>query len=179
MTDHEHLTRSIHDLTAAAWFGGSLMGAIGVNGAAAAAEDPQERIRLSGVGWRKWQPVEAAALIAHCVAGAALVRQNRDRLARQDGVARNTALKAAVTVAGVVGSAWAGVAGRRAEALAHEGAEGATEPHAGASPELASAQKQLKVLQWANPVLAGAVVVLGAGHGERQRPRGILQGLLR
>ncbi|MFF0943094.1 hypothetical protein ACFYE2_02570 [Kocuria sp. CPCC 205300] len=179
MPDHGHLTRSVHDLTAAAWFGGSLMGAVGLNGAAAAAVDPRERIHLSGVGWRKWQPVEAAALIIHGVAGAALAHQNRGGPAGQDGVPRRTALKAAVTVAGVVGSAWAGVAGRRAEALAHEGAEGATEPHAGASPELASAQKQLRVLQWVNPVLAGAVVVLGAEHGETQRPRTVLQGLHR
>ena len=28
------LVRSLHDLSAAAWFGGSLMGAVGLNGAA-------------------------------------------------------------------------------------------------------------------------------------------------
>lgn len=32
--------RSLHDLGLAAWFGGNLMGAIGVNGAAAKAKDP-------------------------------------------------------------------------------------------------------------------------------------------
>src|SRR4051794_28909738 len=39
------IARSVHDLTAAAWFGGSLMGAIGLNGAAAQAKDPAERTR--------------------------------------------------------------------------------------------------------------------------------------
>ncbi|MEX5269229.1 hypothetical protein [Kocuria sabuli] len=179
MSDNEYLTRSIHDLTAAAWFGGSLMGAVGLNGAAAAAKDPQERTRLSNIGWKKWAPVQAAALIAHGVAGAAIIYQNKGRLAGQDGVTRNTVLKGAVTVVGAALTLYSRVPGKKVEALAHEGAEGATEPHAGASPELASAQKQLKVLQWTIPVLAGTVVVLGAKHGEMQRPRNILQGLLK
>ena len=37
------LVCSLHDVGLAAWFGSSLMGAVGVNGAAAAAGDPQER----------------------------------------------------------------------------------------------------------------------------------------
>ena len=179
MSDNEYLTRSIHDLTAAAWFGGSLMGAVGLNGAAAAAKDPQERTRLSNIGWKKWAPGQAAALIAHGVAGAAIIYQNTGRLAGQDGVTRNTVLKGAVTVVGAALTLYSRVPGKKVEALAHEGAEGATEPHAGASPELASAQKQLRVLQWVNPVLAGAVVVLGAEHGETQWPRTVLQGLHR
>ena len=72
-----------------------------------------------------------------------------------------------------------GALGRKVEQEQGQGAVGATEPHAGASPELASAQKQLRALQWAIPVLAGTVVVLGAKHGEMQRPRNILQGLLK
>ncbi|HST73659.1 MULTISPECIES: hypothetical protein [Kocuria] len=179
MSDNEYLARSIHDLTAAAWFGGSLMGAIGVNGAAAAAQLPQERTRLSNIGWKKWAPVQTAALLAHGVAGAALIYQNKGRLAGQEGVTRNTVSKAAVTVVGAGLTLYSRVVGKKVEALAHEGAEGATEPRAGASPELASAQKQLKVLQWVIPAMAGTVIVLGAKHGEMQRPRNILQGLLK
>jgi hypothetical protein len=40
------VARTLHDLGLAAWFGGSLMGATGLNGAAAAVEDPP-----SGYGW--------------------------------------------------------------------------------------------------------------------------------
>lgn len=179
MSDHEYLTRSVHDLTAAAWFGGSLMGAVGLNGAAAAANDPRERTRLSRLGWKRWTPVQAAALVAHGVAGAALIAQNKGRLATQDGVPGATVAKAAVTVAGAVVTLYSGILGKKVGKLAHEGAEGATEPRAGASDELVSAQKQLKVLQWAIPVLAGTVVVLGAKHGELQRPRNVLTGWLR
>jgi len=42
--------RSLHDLGAAAWFGGSLMGALGVNGAAAEVRDPTDRARVAAAG---------------------------------------------------------------------------------------------------------------------------------
>ena len=38
MTADNTVSRSLHDLGLATWFGGSLMGAVGLNGAAAAAE---------------------------------------------------------------------------------------------------------------------------------------------
>ncbi|KLU11084.1 MULTISPECIES: hypothetical protein [Kocuria] len=179
MSDNEYLTRSIHDLTAAAWFGGSLMGAVGLNGAAAAAQDPQERTRLSNLGWKKWAPLQAAALVAHGVAGAALIAQNKGRLATQEGVGGATTSKALITVVGAGVTAYSRVLGKKIEKLSDEGAQGATEPRPDASPELASAQKQLKVIQWVIPALAGTVVVLGAKHGEMQRPRNVLQGWLR
>jgi hypothetical protein len=55
--------------------------------------------------------------------------------------------------------------------------DGATEPAPGTSKEVAGAQQQLKYLQWALPVLTGAITVLGAQQGEQQRPAQILAGL--
>jgi hypothetical protein len=46
-----HRCRTLHYLGLAAWFGGSLMGATGVNGAAAAVEDPTQRLRVANSGW--------------------------------------------------------------------------------------------------------------------------------
>ncbi len=173
------LARSIHDLTAAAWFGGSLMGAVGVNGAAAEAKDPSERTRLSSLGWKKWAPVQAAAFGAHFLAGLPILGDNKDRLMKQDGVQRLTVIKTITTVAGAGISLYAGVLGKKVDELSEEGAAGATEPHADASPELKSAQKQLKYLQWAIPVFAGAVIVMGAKHGEMQRPNNVIEGLFK
>ena len=62
MSTRNTVIRSLHDLGAAAWFGGSLMGAIGVNGAASAVREPQDRARVASVGWAKWSPVNAAAI---------------------------------------------------------------------------------------------------------------------
>jgi hypothetical protein len=171
------IARSIHDLTAGAWFGGSLMGAIGLNGATAEANDPTERTRLSRLGWKKWAPVQTAAFAAHLMAGLFVTLENKERLAKQEGVASKTVLKTAVTLVGAAVTLYAGLVGGKVEKLAHEGSEGATEPRPGASDELKSAQKQLKILQWAIPVFAGWVIVLGAEHGEMQRPKNVFQGL--
>ena len=46
MTTRNTVLRTLHDAGAAAWFGGSLMGAVGLNGAAAHAQNPAERTRL-------------------------------------------------------------------------------------------------------------------------------------
>jgi hypothetical protein len=54
MSEKNTLVRSLHDTGLAAWFGGSLMGAVGLNGAAAQASDPRERTALSAEGWGRW-----------------------------------------------------------------------------------------------------------------------------
>lgn len=173
------IARSVHDLTAAAWFGGGLMGAVGLNGATAEAKDPAERTRLSSLGWGKWAPLQAVAILGHFVADAAVLWENKGRTAKQEGVARNTAYKTVVTVVGAIVTLYSGILGTKVARLAEEGAVGATEPKPDASPELKSAQSQLKVLQWMIPVFAGAVIVLGAKHGEMQRPKNVFAGLLR
>jgi hypothetical protein len=170
------IARSVHDLTAAAWFGGSLMGAIGLNGAAAEARDPAERTRLSSAGWMKWAPIQTAAFASHLVADLAIAWENKERIAKQDGVARDTVIKTAVTMAGAAVTLYAGILGKKVERLADQGAVGATESKADASEELKSAQDQLRMLQWAIPAFAGAVIFLGAKHGEMQRPKNVFQG---
>lgn len=173
------LARSLHDLSAAAWFGGSLMGAVGLNGAAAEAKDPKERTRLSSVGWGKWAPVQAAAFGVHAVGGLGLILGNKGRVAKQDGVTANTVTKTIVTVAGAGLTLYSGMLGKKVAKLADEGAAGATEPKPGASDELAKAQKQLQTIQWLIPVVSGAVIVLAAHQGEMQRPKNVVQGLFK
>lgn len=160
------LAGSIHDLTAAAWFGGSLMGAVGLIGAASEAKDVKERTRLSGLGWKKWVPVLTAAAAAHLASLGPILWENKGRYAAQDGVMAATWIKTGVTVAGAAATFYAAILGRKVDELSEEGARGATEPGAGASPELAKAQKQLHLLQWLIPGFAAAVIVLGAKHGE-------------
>jgi uncharacterized membrane protein len=176
MTDNL-FARSVHDLTAAAWFGGSLMGAVGLNGATSEAKDPTERTRLSNAGWKKWSPLQTAAFASHLVAGAFLIADNKGRLAKQADVKRLTVIKAAVTLAGAAVTLYSRGVGKKVEKLSEEGAEGATEPSSTASDELKAAQGQLKFLQWVIPAFAGTVIVLGARHGEMQRPANVLEGL--
>jgi len=155
------------------------MGAIGLNGAAAAAKDPAERTRLSSLGWGRWAPVQAGAFGAHILAGLAIIAENKERMASQHGVNRLTVYKTVVTLVGAAATLYAGILGKKVAELAETGAEGATEPRAGAPAALQSAQKQLQVLQWSIPAFAGTVIVLGAKHGEMQRPVNVYKGLLR
>lgn len=171
--------RSVHDLTAAAWFGGSLMGAVGLNGATAEAKDSTERTRLSSLGWKKWAPVQTVAFVAHLASLGPILWENKGRYASQHGVMTATWVKTGVTLAGAAVTFYAAVLGKKVDELAHEGAEGATEPAPQSSEELAKAQKQLRQLQWLIPGFAAAVIVLGAKHGEMQRPKNVKLGLLK
>ncbi len=173
------LARSAHDLGAAAWFGGTLMGAVGLNGATAKAKDPKERTRLSALGWAKWTPVQIAAFAAHGIGGLGLIGANKGRVKGQDSVGSNTAWKSVVTVIGMALSLYSGILGKKVGELADEGGQGATEPRPGASDELAKAQKQLQVTQWLLPVFSGIVIIMGAKQGEMQRPENIVKGLLK
>jgi hypothetical protein len=43
------IARTLHDVGLAAWVGGSLMGATGLNGAAAVVDDPTQRLRVGPI----------------------------------------------------------------------------------------------------------------------------------
>jgi len=171
------VVRSLHDLGAAAWFGGSLMGAVGVNGAAAAASDPRERAKIAAVGWGKWAPVSFAAMGAHLVGGAGILRANRGRAKHQAGVTANTVTKLILTGAAVGATAYSGALGAKAAQGDGHSVSGATEPTAATPDDVAAAQQQLKYLQWLLPVLTGAIIVLGSQQGEQQRSTQVLTGL--
>jgi hypothetical protein len=47
------IVRSLHDLGGAAWFGGALMGAVGVNGGSKDVKDPAERAAVAAAGWAR------------------------------------------------------------------------------------------------------------------------------
>jgi len=183
------LARSLHDLGLAAWFGGSLMGAVGLNGASAEVSDPADRARVANSGWGRWTPVNAAAIGAHTLGALQLTRANKSRIAAQRGVASTSALKAGVTAAALGATAYSRVLGQKVmEAEAREaqtavGADGlpiadATTPSASTPEDAAKAQTQLKALQWAIPALTGWLLILNARMGEQQRPTEVTTGLV-
>lgn len=177
MSSRNTVVRSLHDLGAAAWFGGSLMGAVGVNGAAGAVRDSQDRARVASVGWAKWAPVNAVAIGAHLVGGAAILYANRGRAKHQSGVTANTVTKIVLTGAALGATAYSGVLGAKTAQGDGQAVHGATEPSSSTPKDVAAAQRQLNYLQWVLPVLTGAIVVLGAQQGEQQRPGQVIAGL--
>lgn len=169
MEQRNTVIRSMHDLGLAAWFGGQLMGAVGLNGASATAQDPRERLRLASAGWARWAPVQAAALAVHAIGGTGLILANRDRLLAQPGSRWNTVVKLGLTLAAAGSTAYSGLLGMRMAKGAEEGTEGVTEPSPVASAGLAAAQNQQRVFQWVTPLLTAVVIVLAAQQGEQQR----------
>lgn len=171
--------RSLHDVGAAAWFGGSLMGAVGVNGAAAAVREPTDRARVAAAGWGKWAPVNAVALGAHLIGGAGLLYDNRQRALHQAGVRANTVSKLVLTGVAVSATAASAVAGARAAQGDGAPVQGATDPAPATPPDVAAAQRRLRYLQWALPVMTGSIIVLGAQQGEQQRAPRVVSGVVR
>src|SRR5215218_11144884 len=174
----QHLGPSLHDVGLATWFGGSLMGAVGLNGAAAVVDQPAQRLRVANAGWARWTPVNLAGIAAHLAGGAVLLAGNKGRLATQRGVATATVAKAAVTGLALAATAYSRALGQRLMEAGDVPVEGGTTPAGDTPPELTNAQRQLTVLQWLIPGLTGAALVLNALMGEQQRPQQVTGGLL-
>jgi hypothetical protein len=172
------LARTLHDLGLAAWFGGSLMGATGVNGAAAVVQDPTQRLRVANSGWARWTPLNLAGIAAHLAGGAVLTGANKGRLAGQQGVAASSTVKAALTVVALGTTAYARVLGKKLERAGDVPVEGGTTPNPATREDVARAQRQLTVLQWMIPALTGGLLVVNARMGEQQRPTQVTKGLV-
>jgi hypothetical protein len=178
MTADNTVSRSLHDLGLATWFGGSLMGAVGLNGAAAEVAEPKQRLRVANAGWNRWTPVNLAGIAAHVAGGAVLLGANKGRVASQQGVAQATLIKTTLTGAALAATAWSRTLGAKLDQAGEIPVEGATDPNAGTPEDVAKAQRQLMVLQWLIPALTGAVLVLNARMGEQQRPAQVTGGML-
>lgn len=155
--------RATHLVTNAAWFGGSLMGAVALNPASREPDTERERVEVSGTGWERWGPVQGAAIALHLVSGLAILADNRNRVTAHPPTTAAVVVKTLVTGAAVAASAAAYVVGSRlGDASGEDG-----HPR---DPEAAeSARRTLSWLQWTTPALTGAMLALDAHLGEQQR----------
>lgn len=172
------LSRSLHDVGLAAWFGGTLANAVALNPAAAQAADRRSTGRVTNEGWNRWTPVNAAAIGAHLAGSIGELAGNKSRLAAQSGVASMSLAKAGLTLAALGVTGYSRLLGRKVAQVPSVPAESGTEPGITTPEAAAKAQKQLSALQWAVPVLTGALVVISAFAGEQQRPTEVKKGLL-
>ncbi len=170
MSEKNTVVRSLHDLGLAAWFGGSLMGAIGLNGAAGEASDPADAPRIASAGWARWTPVSAAAIGLHLAGGLALLAANRTRVRHQPGAGATSAAKTALTVAALASTVYSGKLGRDIASAGRVPAEGGTVPSESTPRDVREAMDRQRIMQWVTPALTGGVIVLAALQGEQQRP---------
>lgn len=171
------LSRSLHDVGLAAWFGGTLANATALNPAAAQADSPSGTGAVANVGWDRWTPVNAAAIAAHLIGSIGMLGSDAGRVTAQKGAMRTTIIKTGLTAAALGVTAYSRVLGQRVSAQTEVPAESGTEPSTGTPSDVAAAQRQLRMLQWVVPALTGALVVVSAQAGEEQRPTNVLDGI--
>jgi hypothetical protein len=170
MTQRNTIARSLSEVGLAAWFGGSLMGAVGVNGAAAQVDRADQRARVANAGWSRWTPVNLTAIGAHLAGSVLLTAGNKGRIAGQKNVPTTAIAKTAVTAGALAATAYARALGQKMISAGDVPVEGGTDPSAQTPPDVAGAQRKLNVMQWAIPALTGTLLVMDALMGEQQRP---------
>ena len=177
MSERNTVLRSMHDAGLAAWFGGSLMGAVGLNGAAAEASNPAERLQIASAGWDRWAPVNAAAIGTHLAGAAGILVSESGRVAAQRGVGAMSVVKTALTAAALGVTAYSRLLGKKMEKANGVPAEGVTEPATATPENVSAAQRQQRVAQWMIPVFTGALLVISSLAGEQQKPQSVLRGM--
>ncbi|MGN6414692.1 hypothetical protein [Flexivirga sp.] len=148
--------RATHLVTNAAWFGGSLRGAVGLNPAARRGD--ADTSEVAGTGWERWGPVQGVAIGAHLLTGLGIVADNRRRVLLHPPTTTAVVLKTTLTGVALGSTAWAWQAGRRLSDTAP--AE---------SAQHARDRTAISWLQWVTPAATGALLVLDAYLGEQQR----------
>lgn len=171
------LSRSAHDVGLAAWFGGTLANAVALNPAAGATSRHSDAGAVANAGWDRWTPVNAAAIGLHLAGSVGQLVGNKERLVAQRGVATMAAVKTGLTVATLAATGYSRVLGRRVSEAGDVPVDSGTESTTLTPEPVAAAQRQLKVLQWAIPALAGALVVVSAFAGEQQRAGQVKKGV--
>ncbi|MFC7490707.1 MULTISPECIES: hypothetical protein [unclassified Knoellia] len=164
MTAYSTAVRAIHLVTNAAWFGGSLMGAVGLNPATLEGDTSQERSRIADTGWTRWGPVQGAAVGLHLLSGLAILADNRRRTLSHPPTTSAVVLKTTLTGAALAASGAAYVYGAKL-GEAREDAD----TSASARTQARQLDQRMRWLQWATPVTTGGMLVLDAYLGEQQR----------
>ncbi|MCM0677180.1 hypothetical protein NCC78_21165 [Micromonospora phytophila] len=180
------LPQTLHDLGAALWFGGSVMGVAGVNKSGNDLRDGMDKIRVAASAWNRFAPAQWLGITAVLAAGSQLTRGSMGRMLAQQPFARAGMAKAAVAVVGTAATAYAAYSGRKIGELAeraHQRGEqvdvqDATLPNAQTPVEVAAWQRRQRVAQYLVPVLSGANIALGSYLEQQYRPTATARGVL-
>lgn len=160
----DDMMRATNQIGLATWFGGALMGAVGLEGAAEGVGSEEQRTEIERRGWGRWTPYQTAAIGSYVASAVVIMFRNKGRVAAQRGVMSASITKGALTAAALGATAYARYLGRKVGER-----DGQAE----------SARTQLKVVQWAVPVLTGALLVADAKLGEQQRPAQVAVGVVK
>ncbi len=166
MTAYSTAVRATHLLTNAAWFGGSLMGAVALNPAAQQGNSRRERAQISDTAWTRWGPIQGGAIALHLLSGLAIVADNRHRALVHPPTRAAVVAKTALTASAVAATGAAYLNGARLGMALQKGPSDTR-----TNGEAAELSQRLRWLQWATPAATAAMLVLDAYLGEQQRGR--------
>ncbi len=152
----------LHDIALATWFGGALMGAVGLNGATIEVDDHTQRTRVANAGWFRWAPIAGTALLTHVGSALVLGRLVSTPAGRGQGSTGVRWLRTVVTAVAMLATAESGISGQRVMRGGDVPVATATIPIAATPPDVAAAQRRLRVAQWLVPGSTGAIFVLEA-----------------
>jgi hypothetical protein len=175
MTERDPILKAMYDTGLAAWFGGSLMGVVGLNGAASAARDPRERLRISSIGWDRWTPVNAAAIGAHLIGGVGMRMSERPAGGEEGPPMKN--VKTALGLVALGATAYSRWLGMKMEKAREAPVAGVTEPSGEVPEDVRDAQRRQRMVQWTIPLLTGALIVVSAIASELEKPAGPVGGV--
>ena len=162
-------SHALHDLGLAAWFGGGLMGAVGVNSTARRAGNLSERHALALHPWDRWAPVNAVAIGAHLAGAGGLLVADRSALARRRRAQTTAIVKAGLTAAALGLTVLAEHRANVVERQTRESGEGPDEPGNVSPGDFGHAQDQLRILRWSVTALTGGVVLLSAAQARSSK----------
>jgi hypothetical protein len=171
------ISRSLHDVGLAAWFGGTLANAVALNAAAGETRRLSDAGAVVNAGWDRWTPVNSAAIGANLLGSVGQLWGNKGRIGAQHGVGTMSLVKTGLTVAALGVTGYSRILGKKVSQHSEVPVQDGTTPSEQTPDEVAAAQKQLKALQWAVPALTGALVVMSAFADEQQRSETILAGI--
>jgi len=164
MTAYSTFVRATHVLTNAAWFGGSLAGAVALEPTGRTSDDARDGAEITDEGWRRWGPVQGATIGLHLLSGLAILADNRRRVVGHPPTAAAVVLKTALTGAAIMVSA---------EAYRSRAELGDALEHAQRDPAVQDKARQLSRrmswLRWTTPATTAGLLVLDAYLGEQQR----------
>lgn len=173
------ISRSLHDVGLAAWFGGTLANAVALNAAAGETSRLSDAGAVVNAGWAKWTPVNAAAIGANLIGSVGQLWGNKGRVSSQQGVATMSIVKTGLTAAALGVTGYSRILGKRVSENPEVPVQDGTTPSEQTPQHVASAQRQLKALQWAVPALTGALLVISAFAGEQQRTTSVVDGIVK
>lgn len=163
--------RVAHDLGLAAWFGGACMGAVGLNAATREVDDPTQRSRVANAGWFRWAPFTALSISGYLFGG--LVLRRGPQGLRQFASRRSTPVadivQSVLTLIALAATLESGRSGREMVRGGDVPVATAVQPISATPPEVAQAQRRLRVVQWVMPVAVGGILVVNALRTDRYR----------